>query len=278
MNDRDRLQQIQRLLRNRHSKDIVVPECKSGPTQGSFHRRLDVWAMARSWARPMTWGYEIKVSRADFARDQKWQDYLPMCRALFFVCPKGLIQPEEIPGNVGLLWAHGAVLRTKKKAEVRDPDDLAEADVMRYVLMSRATIQREHHTDPEEQRAARLDYWRRVAQGKVSSEQLGRQVAKKIRTFREELEGRERRLERRERAARDATEHLRGLGVDIDQLEHGLNGWHERRARALQELEAAVLGLPISAVESLRDGVLAIEKRIVELRTSLTTGREAVQA
>ena len=78
---------ILRLIESRHSGDLVVAECKDGPTHYARHRRLDAWVMRKSWSKPALYGYEIKVSRQDFLKDDKWPDYLPMCNELYFVCP-----------------------------------------------------------------------------------------------------------------------------------------------------------------------------------------------
>ena len=129
-----------RLLSVRHSKDVFVPECKDGPTWGGAHLRLDAWAMARSWTKPRTWGYEVKVSRRDFLSDEKWQGYLRYCNEFYFVTPLGMVQPAEVPGDVGLLWAskNAARLYKKKKATYRSieiPDSF-----WRYIIMCRAAI------------------------------------------------------------------------------------------------------------------------------------------
>jgi hypothetical protein len=148
---------IVKLLAEKHHDDVFVAECKMGsswgfdvrskgrPRQGSGSgaRRLDAWAMRRSWARPLFVGYEIKVSRHDFLRDTKWRSYLPVCNKFFFVCPPGLIDPDEIGEGAGLMevFQDGAGLRTRKRAPHREVDDIALNDVFRYLLMSRVTIE-----------------------------------------------------------------------------------------------------------------------------------------
>ena len=61
---------IQCALALKHIEDIYVAECKDGPSAGSFHSRLDGWAMVKSWARPHVLGYEIKVSRKRSGRQE----------------------------------------------------------------------------------------------------------------------------------------------------------------------------------------------------------------
>ena len=97
--------------------------------------------------------YEIKVSRQDFLKDNqkdcrkkyrvkyfpsvdhkkhrvKWESswYKPVLqefiqqvphlgRERYYVCPKELIQPDEINNGWGLYWLHGTQLRMKKQSQ-----------------------------------------------------------------------------------------------------------------------------------------------------------------
>jgi hypothetical protein len=87
---------IIKLLKTKHSEDIFVPECKDGPSGSSF-AMIDAWAMPRSWSHPAVTAYEIKISRSDFVRDNKWQKYLACCNLFYFVAPTGIIDPNELP-------------------------------------------------------------------------------------------------------------------------------------------------------------------------------------
>lgn len=49
-------------------------------------------------------GYEIKVNRSDFLRDEKWQFYSQFLSSLSIVCPEGLIEKKEIPDPFGLMY------------------------------------------------------------------------------------------------------------------------------------------------------------------------------
>lgn len=64
-------------------------------------RRFDLFYFQR-WNRE-TKGYEIKISRADFLADKKWQEYLKYCTFFYFIAPEGIIKKEELPENVGLI-------------------------------------------------------------------------------------------------------------------------------------------------------------------------------
>lgn len=160
------------LLAERHSEDVFVPECKDGPSQTNVpHRRMDAWAMRRSWAQPRICAYEIKVSRSDFLRDDKWHHYIECCNEFYFVSPRGVIAPEEVPYGAGLLWAStsGRRLFTKRKAPVRT-EPIRES-VFRYILMARCTIGRD--TSPENARA----YWENWMENRHLDYQFGQQVS-----------------------------------------------------------------------------------------------------
>lgn len=159
------------LLAKKHSGDVFVSECKDGPSQTAApHRRMDAWAMRRSWAQPRIWAYEIKVHRQDFLRDDKWHYYLEYCNEFYFVCPSGVITPEEVPHGAGLLWAssRGTRLLTKRKAPVRTGP--IRESVFRYILMARCAIGRD--TSEEDGRA----YWRRWIETQRLDYEFGHRV------------------------------------------------------------------------------------------------------
>mgnify|MGYP006432498039 CR=1 FL=1 len=151
---------VNTLCATRHKDDLCVPECKDGPSMGTRSSRLDLWAMRRSYSKFATFGYEVKVSRGDFLKDEKWQNYLPLCHQFFFVTPWKLVDPAEIPGGCGLLWASKNLssVRIKKKAQHRDID-LPEG-LVTYILMSRAKIvDREIDVGDDEEKITHIRHW-----------------------------------------------------------------------------------------------------------------------
>ncbi len=164
--------QIVDLLAVKHGKDVFVRECKDGPTWGTSHLRMDGWAMKRSWSNPVTWGYEVKVSRADFLADDKWQGYLPCCNRFAFVCPYKMIAPEEVPPQAGLIWVArtGTRLYTKRKAEHRDVE--IPETLWRYLVMCRTRIV--HDAGWEVDKARDFRKW---LADKRENKRLGRHVA-----------------------------------------------------------------------------------------------------
>lgn len=172
---------IKGLLSVRHSEDVFVTECKSGPTTSGYVR-LDAWAMPRSWANPATYGYEIKVSRSDWGRDNKWQSYLPLCNQLYIVCPRGLIAKDEVPDPLGLIHAvrgeKSERLHTVKRAAVRDvplPEDLA-----RYILMWRAAVQRSPYARAENDRFENAAAWESWLNSRKDLASLGARCSKEV--------------------------------------------------------------------------------------------------
>lgn len=179
-------QNLLQLLRSKHSKDVFISECKNGPTHYVSHRRLDAWAMKKSWRHPSYIGYEIKVARNDFLRDDKWMEYLPLCSSFYFVSPSKVIKPEEVPEQAGLLWSstNGTRLYTKKKApyrEIAPPEDL-----MLYVLMQYAPTGGDANNVFWERRyygegADKRRYWKDWLEEKKLDYELGYKVSKGIR-------------------------------------------------------------------------------------------------
>ena len=68
--------------------------------------RPDVYTMRKSFSNPRPLAYEVKVTKADFARDvaeDKWAGYLQCARSVTFAVPAGLIKKTEVPPNCGLM-------------------------------------------------------------------------------------------------------------------------------------------------------------------------------
>ncbi len=166
---------ITKLLEARHSKDVFVSECKDGPTQWGSHSRMDAWVMPRSWAHPSTTGYEIKVSRSDFLKDDKWPRYLDLCNWLYFVAPKDVISKDEVPEQCGLLEVSKNCKRLlmRKKAPLREVE--IPESLFRYVLMCRAKITRD---SPESM--TNYDLWKAWLAEKREKQETGWLVKHKI--------------------------------------------------------------------------------------------------
>ena len=119
---------IIKALEQKHCEDVTFTEM-----QFAGGRRIDFWAMPRSWSPMRTYGYEVKVSKRDFDQDEKWEEYRKSVHYLYFVCPWGLIKPEEVASGVGLMYLTntGTRLVTKKKP-VRN--DVADFELMKCTV------------------------------------------------------------------------------------------------------------------------------------------------
>lgn len=90
-----------------------------------YYGIFDVWGM--NYSSYYTIGIEVKVSRSDFFAAHKWKERRLNEQNLsrqgldwggandnYYLCPAGLIKPNEV-GVYGLLWWNGKRLISKKK-------------------------------------------------------------------------------------------------------------------------------------------------------------------
>jgi hypothetical protein len=140
--------------------------------------RMDAWAMKKSWSNFCSWAYEIKVSRQDFLKDDKWHAYLQYCNEFYFVCPPEIIQSSELPPEVGLLWTskNAKMLYTKKKAPRRTVDLPIELFI--YILMCRTKIVPSTLYYKEEN--DRSEYWRAWLEKKKEDQGIGHAASKRL--------------------------------------------------------------------------------------------------
>ncbi len=205
---------VRKLLADKHFKDVFISECKDGPTWSGTHSRLDAWVLKRSWSPVTMIGYEIKVSRSDFVNDDKWTNYLPLCNQLYFVCPAGLIQPDELPPHVGLLCASktGTRLYTKKKAARREVEWPGE--LMAYVIMSRSQIVKNMFSVNPHENGDKADYWRDWLATKQENRELGRHVAIETHRILSKAMSAQRIAESKVRGYEEFKTRLRILGIN----------------------------------------------------------------
>lgn len=84
-----------------------------------YYGIYDVWGVA--YRTFYTIGIEVKVSRSDFLAAHKYKNFkldrtqdTTGANENYYLCPSGLIQPEET-GVYGLLWFNGKRIVNKKK-------------------------------------------------------------------------------------------------------------------------------------------------------------------
>ena len=240
-------------IASRHAKDLIVGECKDGPTWGAGHRRLDYWVLRRSWAHPAMIGYEVKSSRRDFLADDKWQEYLPLCNELWFIADRQHILPGELPPNVGHLRLAGSRLITVQRAAWREIEP--PAALLTYLLMCRATID-------EPQQVDRAAYWTSWLEKKREDRRIGHDVSKALREkyerdvedIRRRTAAAEQKIERAEKIERA----LAALGLDWQsyQQDGGLaeqlrcKPWERVAAENAWDMLSRLLGKPGNAAGS----------------------------
>lgn len=204
-----------RLLEWRHAKDVFVSECKDGPTHTASHRRLDGWALLRTWSPITTIGYEIKVNRSDWLGDKKIADYLPLCHYLYMVAPKSLIALDELPAGIGLLepagTGDGRRLLTRRKAVWRDIQ--LPGELLVYVLMCRARITRDTNDEGKNWKRQHLERW---IEEKDSRATLGYSVTAKIKSVFQDQEHRLAKLQLENQQLSAVKKRLTELGFDPD--------------------------------------------------------------
>lgn len=246
---------ILKLLLKRHEDDICVPECKHGQSWSAEKiKRFDLWVMKRSYANPMTWVYEIKVSRQDFLKDNKWQSYLPYCTDFYFVAPYGIIRPEEVPERAGLLLSskNGTRLYCKKKAPHREAE--IPDSVLKYILMGRSKIVGSNCCNIKNDKKK---YWQQWLDEKKEKQELGHSVSRKIRQLynknvrfvkikQDQLEARIEKLENAKRILKELGFNENNLGWRYDEklrerIEEINEGFPEKSV--IKHLKAAILNL-----------------------------------
>lgn len=200
-----RSDEILEALSRRHRQDVWLTQVKTGPTQvarpGELHI-IDGLAIARSWAHPCITGYEVKVARGDYLRDSKWAAYLEVTHKFAFACPRGLIQPDELPPEVGLVWyypdSRATVLKRAPVYRPRPVDQLPGI-MLYYILISR--MDSDVHPWFGERRHYCEAYVRDKADRRQLGDMLGTHLAEDVGRLAKRIDELERELETSREAA-----------------------------------------------------------------------------
>ncbi len=257
---------ILRILQQRHRRDLWLTEVKDGPSTLAQTSRLDALAIKKSWTQPRFVGYEVKISRSDFLRDDKWVTYLPVTHQFSFACPWELIQPNELPSEVGLYWidADGRLKQVRRPA-VRVLTELP-TNLLYYVILSRFPT--DHHPFFTNQREQAVAY----ASDRPERRELGRIVGSRMSEELSALEHRKRMLENRIDATRYA----------YDQICHTLeeaglptNEWELKVALASLQV-GATTGIDPGTVQRLRTAAQQIFDETARLQSLTQEGTQDV--
>lgn len=216
-----RADDVKRAIAHRHASDMFFTEVKDGPTQiVNHHSRIDALAIKLSWTNFAIIGYEVKVARSDFLRDEKWRAYLPMCNQLYFAAAPGVCDPSEVPECCGLVTVtQSGNLRTIRKAPWRDIDPPVE--MFKYLMFT--YIGPYFPKDKRLPRGERLlpsenaEFFKRYLEGKEDLQTVGRRAGRKIGKEIEDLRLENRRLKAclddQKTAQKELGDIYRALGV-----------------------------------------------------------------
>lgn len=105
------------------------------------NRRADAVAMncfnGEPWGQAVL-GFEVKVSRSDFLAEmkepKKRAETYAGCDAVFLAVPKGLVKPEEVPLDLGIIecWITGDTKYTRIKRKPEGMDKLPVPQAMEW--------------------------------------------------------------------------------------------------------------------------------------------------
>jgi hypothetical protein len=117
------------LLEDRHAGSEWGTFVELNASTGGRGGRIDFFAM-NLWPsnRFLKVAYEIKVSRADFAKElanpRKREDAEALADECWFATPVGMVRPDEVPEGWGLIEMVANGLRVKKRARQRKIESL----------------------------------------------------------------------------------------------------------------------------------------------------------
>ncbi|MCL2563122.1 MAG: MmcB family DNA repair protein [Oscillospiraceae bacterium] len=227
---------LKKALARRHKKDMFFTEVKDGPTHSvRHHSKIDALSISLSWLNFSIIGYEIKVSRSDFLRDEKWRAYLPMCNQLYFAVAPGVCDPAEVPDVCGLvtMTAKGG-LRIVRKAPWREIDE--PVNMYKYLMFTYlgANPSGSRMTRAEDiTRADRLAMWRDYLDDKETMREIGRRVGGK---FSREMQTMMKKADMYDRTTIDADERDKALYEICKALGIASHAWRPAE-QCLREIE-----------------------------------------
>ena len=231
---------ILELIRVKHSEDLVVAECRTGPSQTARAKYviMDCWTAPHSWAHYQATAYEIKVSRQDFVQDNKWTAYLPYCHYFYFAAPPGIVNVKELPAEVGLYETSTNCKRLmlRKKAAYRKVE--IPVDFYKYLLICRTDIRNDRST-----KASAQQYWAEWLKKKELDHDFGWRVSQSLKKTVDDqitkVRAENRSLKEQIDELRDVRQQIQAMGLDPAKI----LSWNARN-QVRDRLEEIRSGLP----------------------------------
>jgi hypothetical protein len=218
--------------------------------------RLDGVNLQRSGQDLHVQGFEVKISRSDFLRDNKYHLYGQYVNALTLVCPSGMIQREEVPEHTGLMWytPSSRSLRYRRKPTW---DMSADTQAVRNSILTRlawhdtGSRYLEHYETAQQYLDEKAD-WKNVGH------YLGTKMAKRIEQLEYQKAGSKNEEERIKAERYDKLIRiLRKHGYTVyDLLIHDINDYHNLD----QELDQTI---PFDGVDLEIDTIINAINRIL---------------
>ena len=236
------LHQLQKRHTGGQVKDAFFTEVKNGSSWFNDNLlRLDAIAIKKSWKSPCITGYEVKIDRQDFLRDDKWPGYLKYCHRFSFTCPVGLILPDELPDEVGLIYYNPEkdYLTTKRKAAFRMIE--IPWEMLYYLVLSRLDSDRHPFF------SNRREYLQAWVRDKADRQELAYIVSSKMAELVKAAEDKAVKLERKEKEFEEELELLGRIRKILDA--HGIRTYSWQLEGALKE--ALSRGMPPQMTETL---------------------------
>lgn len=205
---------IMKLLSNRAEsrQEVFIPEIMVH--YGGSKQRLDAWSIKPSWTKQQATGFEIKVDRGDFVRDDKWQEYLQCCSQFYFVCPKNLIHKEEVPEQAGLIYC------TEKRTTVVKVAPYRAIEFDPFLL---GIIINRMKANVERQRSNRIEFLKAEIEEDRIAKKVGWQLGCKLSQRQTDLEEQMCDLRKTNENLNDVKEFLKSMGVDMERTGYWCN-------------------------------------------------------
>jgi len=257
---------IKKALAARHRHDMFFEEVKDGPTQTvRHHAKIDALAMTLSWTNFAIIGYEIKVSRGDFLRDEKWRAYLPMCHQLYFIAPKGVLDPSEVGENCGVMVVgDNGRIRTLRKAPHRDIE-LPTNMLLHLMFKHIGEYERCDNKKPRPERLLpnpNIAAYKAYLEGRAEVKSIGHALSKRIR---QEIDGAASQSQRAQMALDRANRSEKELRVIYDALGIIPGAWNSGSAALGEITRLKSAAVPKGVFEAERD-----VRKALEILTGLT--------
>lgn len=265
MGKKIRADMILRQITKRHNgriPDAFFTEVKNGSTWFSEHLlRLDAVAIKKSWKKPCITGYEVKVDRQDFLRDEKWPGYRQYCHRFYFSCPVGLIALEELPDDIGLIYYNPDkdCISTKRTALFREIE--IPWDMLYYLVVSRLDSNKHPFF------SSRREFLEAWVQDKEERRDLGYTVRNKMAENIMEFQKRAKQAEREAKQYKDEVEMYERLKQIMER--HGVNTYHWHIEKALEE------ALRQGMTSNLLGGLRTISREVDRLIAAMGEGEKA---